>query len=150
MNYDLSSLWRMITSTFATNYPMRLAIGVALACFVQTVVHVLARTFPDDPALQALDEFATIWYLIIFTPLMYLPVILGKEGAPESVVTQINTIKALISEGDFGTVQRIMIWRSLTDKYLAALQPDLSRPPKLRDLYHEAANEIHPDPPQSA
>jgi hypothetical protein len=145
MNFDISGLWRIITGAVGTNYPMRLGIGIAFACLSQTVVRVLARINPDVVVWQTLNDLGTIWYLIIITPLMFLTVVFGKRGAPEGAVQQINTIRALIAEGNFSSAQRVMIWRSLVEKYLNALQPDLSSAPRLKPMFDEVSKDFTPD-----
>jgi hypothetical protein len=148
MNFDLSSVWRMVSGALGANHPIRLAVGCALSCFVRVLILVLARSFPEQPALQALDGLSIIWYLIIFTPMMFVSIVFGRGGAPENVVTQINTLDALISKGGFSPGQKTLMWRSLTDKYLTALKPDFSTSaPKLDDLYSQVEKETRLDPP---
>jgi hypothetical protein len=67
---------------------------------------------------------------------------LGKYGAPETAVHQVNTVKLLLEQSDFTTAQRQMIWRSLIEKYIKAAKADFSHPAKLQDLYHETAQDV--------
>ncbi|WP_315804368.1 hypothetical protein [Bradyrhizobium sp. SZCCHNS3002] len=144
MNFDASATWRLITRAFGTNYPMRLAIGISLACLVHTVVRVFAKALPESNIWQALNEFGTTWYILIIAPLLFVSIVFGKQGAPEGAIQQINTIKALISEGGFNSSQRVMIWRSIVDKYLTALRPDLWGKPDLGRIFDEVKNDFTP------
>jgi hypothetical protein len=150
MNLDASAIWRVLTSSFGTNYPMRLGIGAAFSCLLKTLVHVMAKVHPTEVIWLTLDEFGAIWYIAAITPLAFVTIVFGKKGAPEGVIYQINMVRALIAEGNFAPYQRILFWRSLTEKYLAALQPDISRNPSIRNLADETKEEFSIDPDASA
>jgi hypothetical protein len=137
-----SGFLRLMTGMLGAGYPMRLYVGVAIGTLIKMFVGVLAFVYPDQVVWHALDVFSLTWYLVIVIPLLFAPLAFGHKGAPESVAHQVKTIELLISQAGFTKVQAALIWKSLIDKYIKAMQPDLSRAPKLADLYKETAKEL--------
>jgi hypothetical protein len=137
-----SGLLRLMTGMLGAGYPMRLYLGAAIGTLIKMFVGVFASSHPDRVVWHALDAFSLIWYLIIVIPLFFAPLVFGHKGAPESVAQQVNTIELLMSQAGFTKVQASLIWKALIDKYIKAMQPDLSRAPKLVDLYKETAKEF--------
>jgi hypothetical protein len=121
---------------------MRLYFGVACGTLVKMAVTVLATTYAGQLVWQTLESFSLIWYLLVAIPLFFGPMAFGRKGAPESVAQQVNTIQLLMSQAGFSKAQAQLIWKSLIDKYIKAMQPDFSRGPKLVDLYRETAKEL--------
>jgi hypothetical protein len=147
LNFDgLSAFWRFLVTSLGTLFPVRLALGVAVGFGAKTGVHVLAETTAEK-SWVALDEFSSIWFILILTPWLFVPIIFGRKGAPESAVHHINTVELLIARSGLSPHQRTMIWRSLIEKYLNAVQPDLSRPsPALNALLDDAKKDIDGTP----
>lgn len=135
---DLSGFWRYLVTSLGTLFPVRLALGIAIGFAIKTCIHVLAETGADK-SWVAFDEFNSIWYIVVVAPWLFVPIIFGRRGAPESTVHHINTVDLLIARSGLSPHQKSLIWRSLIEKYLNAVQPDLSRPsPALSALLDEA------------
>jgi hypothetical protein len=131
-----------MTGMLGARHPMRLYVGVAIGTFIKMSVGVLASAYPDQMVWHALDADSLTWYLTIVTPLFFASLVFGHRGAPESVAQQVKTIELLMSHAGFTKAHAALIWKSLIDKYIKAMQPDLSRAPKLADLYKETAKEF--------
>jgi hypothetical protein len=84
-------------------------------------------------------------YLLI-TPLFFSTIIFRRSGAPESAIHQVNTVQLLIDKGGFTNAQRQLIWRSLIEKYLRAIEPDISKEAKLSELIKESVEDIQKRP----
>jgi hypothetical protein len=144
--FDISELLRFATGALGGYHPMRLTLGFAIGVMLKMGIHAAGHSLPEALILSGLDEFNMGYFMFACAPLPFLPLILGRRGAPEGVAHQINTIRALLSEENATQVQRTMIWRAITSKYLAAVQPDLVRGPSLQDLFKEAKGELKPGP----
>jgi len=137
-----SSLLRLMTGALGAGYPTRLFVGISFGTICKMAVAALAAAYVSQPLLHALDQFALYLYIVAVTPLLFVPIMFGRKGAPDSAVQQVNTVRLLIAEAGFTRGQAQFIWRSLIDKYIRAAQVDLSRPPKVVDLYKESAGEL--------
>jgi hypothetical protein len=124
--------------TSESEYPTRTALS-------KMVVNVLADVFAGQPVWHALNAFSLIWYLIVVIPLFFGMVAFGRKDAPELAVQQVNTVRLLMSEAGLSAAQRQIIWRSVIDKYIDAVGPDLSRQPALTDAYPRTVNELGGD-----
>jgi hypothetical protein len=140
MKDTLSEVLRLLTSVLGATHPMRLLLALSGALGVKTAVTVLSKTYAVQP-WTALDEFAAAWYILLIVPLFFAPVVLGRRGAPETAVHQVNTVRLLLQEAGFRGAQQQMIWRALIDKYLKAVQPDLSEKPRLASMLRDAVAE---------
>ncbi|WP_407189138.1 hypothetical protein [Bradyrhizobium centrosematis] len=138
MGDDLSAFARLLTSSLGAGHPIRLLSGVSLALIAKIAVAILAKYFPDSPIWTTLNEYAAWCYILIVTPLLFVPLVMGRKGALEAPIQQINTVKLLIQEGDFSASERRQIWRSLADRYIKGVQPSLARAPSLAELSKEA------------
>jgi|SRR5580693_8817871 hypothetical protein len=143
-NFDGSALLRFLTSALGGNHPMRLTLGLALGVFAKMAINALAHSYPSVAAWNALDEFGTIFFMFAFAPVPFVPIIFSQRTAPEGVSHQISTIRALLDEEGATHAHRAMVWRSITSKYLAKMEPDLSRGPALQNLFKEATDELRP------
>jgi hypothetical protein len=140
-----SGLLRLMTSALGAAYPARLSVGISFGTICKMAVAALAAAYVGQPLLHALDQFALYLYIVAITPLLFIPIMFGRKGAPDSAVRQVNTVRLLIAEAGFTRGQTQLIWRSLIEKYIKAAQVDLSRPPKVVDLYSETAKEFSGD-----
>jgi hypothetical protein len=148
-NDQLTAAGRLVLSALGALFPVRLAVGLALGFLVKTIVHV-AATIQEQVLWRTLDEYNSIWYVIIVAPLLFIPVIIRSHGVPEQALHHINTIDLMITRSGLTPAQAQMMWRSLIEKYLASVQPDLSHPaPALDTLFEDTKHELRntTDPP---
>ncbi|TQF27841.1 hypothetical protein UNPF46_29210 [Bradyrhizobium sp. UNPF46] len=140
---------RQLANALGTLFPVRLAIGVALGFLMKTLVHVAALVEKGELWI-ALDEFSSVWYVIVIAPLLFINVVLRSRDAPEQSAHHVSTIDLMITRSGLPRAQANQVWRSLIEKYLTSVQPDLSRPPPRLDvLFEEAKREVTDtsDPP---
>jgi hypothetical protein len=78
---------------------------------------------------------------LVFAAVLMAPIAFGRKGAPEEVVHQIKTIEVLLNAAKFSPAQCRIVWHSLVQKYLAALQPSMVGRPKI-ELVEAAKREI--------
>jgi len=75
-----------------------------------------------------------LWYVIIVTPLLFMPIIFGRRGALEQVAHHVDTLRLFIDQAKFSAAQRQLYWHSLIEKYIHAVQPRFDQaPPSVAD-----------------
>lgn len=142
MSNGIPSFLRLLTKGLGSGHPIRLLCGVSFGLFVKIVISVLLKVYPENPVWMALNEYPAVWYVLVIAPLLFIPVVFGREGALEAAILQINTLKLLITEGGFSETQERLIWRSVVERYVNGIQPDLSRSPSLTELSKNALDEV--------
>jgi hypothetical protein len=142
---ESSLILRLILRILGAHHPIRLAGGLAIAVIVKMLVGAVAAGWPH-PSLAYLGSYETWWYMIGCAPLLYLPLLIGKKGAPETVVHQINTVQALLDRAGLPRERQKLVWNALVSKYIEEAKPDLSRTPDLAEL---AKLELKPQGPDA-
>jgi hypothetical protein len=90
---------------------------------------------------KALNEFELYWYILIITPLLYAPIVLGKRGASEKVVHHVNSIRLLMDQASITLTHQRRIWLSLIEKYIVEIKPDPTKNVSLPDLFNKTMEE---------
>jgi hypothetical protein len=138
----ISTFLRLLTNGLGAGHPIRLLCGVSLGLLARIAISVLAKLYPDNLFWATLNEYTAAWYVVIITPLLFISLVFGRRGALEAPIQQINTVRLLIEEGDFSIGQQRLFWRSLVEKYIKSIQPNLSRSPSLTDFSGQAIDEL--------
>ena len=139
---SISAFLRLLTSALGAGHPIRLLCGVSLGLLTRIAISVLTKLYPDNLFWAALNEYTSAWYVVIITPLLFMPLVFGRRGALEAPIQQINTIKLLIEEGDFSSSQQRLFWRSLVEKYIQSVQPNIASSPSITNLSEQTVEEL--------
>jgi hypothetical protein len=142
MNDSISGIARLITSSFGSNFPLRVGVGIGIATLLKIIIHVLAVSTPPAAALNALDEFALYWYIVAISPLMFVPIIFNRHGIPEHILFQLNVVDAVIIRGKFTAAQRTLLYQAIANRYVHALHPTLEKPPDLEKIFEEIRKDL--------
>ena len=59
----------------------------------------LAVAYIDQPFVHALKQFVLYLYTFAVTQLLFVPIMFGRKGAPDSAVRQVNAVRLLIARG---------------------------------------------------
>jgi hypothetical protein len=130
---DASLFVRLVFRFLGAHHPIRLTLGIAIGVLLKMAVGAMAAAY-EHPSLTYLGTWATYWYMLGCAPLMYATLLIGKRGAPETVVHQINTVDALLDRSGLSQESKKLVWRSLVTKYVEEAKPDLSQTPNLKQL----------------
>lgn len=130
---ESSLLIRLVLRLLGAHHPIRLSVGIAIGVIAKMGVTTMAATY-QHPSLLALAGYPAWYYVIACAPLMYASLLVGKKGAPESIVHQINTVDALLDKSGLSATDKKFIWRSLINRYIEQAKPDLSGTPDVGAL----------------
>jgi len=101
MSDGISALLRLLIRAVGAGYPMRLVFGASGGAALKIVLTVAARHNPESAVWNAFNEFSVLWYVIIVTPLLFMPIIFGRRGALEQVAHHVDTLRLFIDQAKF-------------------------------------------------
>ncbi len=133
---------RLVVGALGGGHPIRLLAGVSLSFIAKTMILLFAKMNPESVFWDALDQLSVLWIIVMVAPLLFIPVIWRRYGAPEAAIHQASTIRMLLEEAGIKGAQRQMFWHSFIDRYIKSLKPDLSEAPPLRKVVEETINEL--------
>jgi len=137
-----SALGRMLFSALGGRHPIRLLIGVSLSSALKFIISILAKTNPEASFWSAMNEFSLPYFIFFVAPLLFIPVVFRRRGAPESAIHQANTLQMLLDQAKITGVRRQKFWNEFIERYIAALKPGLAENPDLKKVFDETVEEL--------
>lgn len=138
---DFSALLRQLLKVFGATHPIRVGVGICGGFGAKVFWAIALAYLPDSPLFKVLNDSPTYYDCLVIVGLLMLPTAFGHKGAPENVALQIKTVEALLDAAKISPAHCRLIWHSLVQKYLAALEPDLRAAPNIQ-LIEEAKKNI--------
>lgn len=138
----LTAFGKLLVGALGSGHPIRLMVGFSLGFLVKTIILVWAAINPSSTTLSALNELGPWWFILIVTPLLFIPLIWRRHGAPESVVHQANTLRMLLDESGMTAGQKQTFWNMLISRFVQSVLPDLKQSPPVRELADSVIKEL--------
>lgn len=148
MNLDQASAFLRAGSTsIGGGHPKRVLFAVSASASLHLLFALLGNGAEEGSSLALLAS-VPLWQLfIIVLPCFFVFLTFGHNGAHEAAVIQIKTIKLLIAESGISQTQSKFIWKALIDKYIEAIQPDISQQSSVVNLARDAIKGVDPELP---
>jgi hypothetical protein len=137
-----TALGRLLFSALGGRHPIRLFVGISCGCLAKLIVHALAETYVEAAIWSAMDDFSTWYYVVFVAPLLFVPMLVGRHGAPESAIHEANALRMLLDEAGIKGAQRQKFWNTFIDRYVGALASGTLRSPDLRQVFDDTVKEL--------
>lgn len=142
MEEQLSALARALLRTIGIQHPIRLALCAALASTTKMLVGLWASATPTSAVLGYLSAQNYLSFGGVFFAILFLPLVLGRNGAAERVSVTVSTFEEILKRANLPKSAEKMYWMSLVRRYLESVSSDLKATVDSKRLAVDAIDDI--------